>query len=321
MDPVMQKMFEDAKNREMAKIDKPAKAENTWKPDPRFVEFKAGNTYKFRLLLTSGIDRKDPWIVKQTHTFVGKDGYNWVTCPTSDYLGGETRENFKACPICTENNKLYAAYQKGSKSSFELYCKLRRKFNMFTPVYVITDPVNKENENKVKLGRFGKTIHKFLMREVYGIDLDAKKTAPNEPEKWKVDPKDIVGIQAFDLNDGFDFVVTVSEEKIKNDDGSTTTKAKYSTKFAQKPYPINVAQTDIEKQVAELNLDKDYYTKSTKEDLLKFVAVNILAAQQDEEAEDNHEDTTTPHQVDVPQSEVKIESKSVDDIIKDITGG
>ena len=71
------------------------------------------------------------------------------------------------CPICEERIKLYKS---GSDENKNIAKALKRKENWLVNVYVIKDPKNAENNNNVKIFRYGKQIDKIIEAAIKGED-------------------------------------------------------------------------------------------------------------------------------------------------------
>ena len=142
-------LFNEAQNVEKQAAEEKAKGGFTkFSEDERFIHFKAGNTYTFRLLFyTEDERRKVPFITKYQHSHWDDDAdfdkLKVVTCPTSEYI--DYNRGFNKCPICKATRKFYKDKEKGSEIAEELYSQYRRKFHGYAMVYVINDPTNEDN--------------------------------------------------------------------------------------------------------------------------------------------------------------------------------
>ena len=262
------KMFESYKT------DLGKKMESGHEEDPRIISFKPDKTFRARLLyyLDDAMpDRTGPFIDKYIHSVFDKveKKTNSVTCPTSLYLSG--KQGFSMCPICANNTKLWDDHKtNGSFTSKELYDRFKRKFYGFALVYVVNDPVNKENNGTVKIMKYGATIMEFLQKEIFDNDVKkGRKRGEEETDK----NKDIVGNMAFDLDSGYDLIVEV----VKNVTTEGTLN-KYLPKFAREKTSVNVDRDKLEAMIKALNFDKDFYSKSSAEQLMKFYQDEVLDA-------------------------------------------
>jgi len=260
----LKNLFDEIRNKENTKADNRSKNASKLSEDPRFIHFKEGATepYRFRLLykISQGSSRKSPFILRNTHAFYDEvtKTYSWITCPTSEYLLDETKEGFSSCTTCSKLGPIYKNI-KTSPSAGEIYNKFKRAFNGYAVVYVINDPLKKENNGKVKIIRFGVKIKDFLKKEVFGVIYD-KKT------KKKIINDDAIGIKAFDINDGYTLSIQVTKVGEFNN---------YDTSFSRNTSKIDISEEEIEKQFNELNFDKDFYTSSTPEQLSEFAKLMV----------------------------------------------
>lgn len=88
-----------------------------------------------------------PWVKAYKHGFQGPTG-SWLVedCPTS--IG-------KPCPVCEANRLLWNS---GIESDKKIASQRKRKTNYYSNIYIIKDPLNPDNEGKVKIFRYGKFI-------------------------------------------------------------------------------------------------------------------------------------------------------------------
>jgi len=92
-----------------------------------------------------------PWVQEFKHSFKGPTG-TWLieTCPTTLK---------KKCPICEENTKLWNSGYERDKGTASAQ---KRKVYYYSNIYVMNDPGNPENNNKVKIFRYGQKIFEKL---------------------------------------------------------------------------------------------------------------------------------------------------------------
>lgn len=241
--------------------------------DPRFIAFKPGNTYRFRLLFyldEQNPARKEPFIYQYVHSFWEADTKRkgHVVCPTSAYLKGKA--GFNTCPVCVNNSRLFKDWKEThSKTSRALYDLFKRKYSGYGLAFVISDPSNAENNNKAKLFRFGSEITTFLKREIFGI-IEKKNGSDGEGSvDAAVDAGlDPVGSAAFDLEAGYDLIITVTS-KVDPED-PTRKYNNYSCKFAREKSNVKMDAAKLEAEIKALNFDKDFYTQSTQEEINTF---------------------------------------------------
>lgn len=261
----MEKLFEKMREKERNRLDK-----GSISSDPRIIKFKSGNVYKFRLVWIPNpvTGREVAFINKYTHGYKDPNGgFEWVTCPTSEYL--LDRRGFDDCPICKHLNRLYKEYQSTkSKNAKDLYDTFKRVMSGFALVYVISDPVSPENNGTVKIMKYGYTINKFLKWEIFGIDLDkaGKKNSGAASEN-----SEAIGYSAFRPENGYDLTIQVSSKTTE-----IGTFNDYSPKFSRTPSPLPVSESKLRELAADLRFDEDFYTRTSKEDLLNFLNNRIL---------------------------------------------
>lgn len=125
------------------------------------LRFTAGNTYQVRLLPNPNAPKETifhyynhAWNSNSTGKFI------MTMCPTTF---GET------CPIDAHYLK---TYRTGSESEKSATAPLSRKENWMANVYVVSDPVNPENEGTVKILRYGKELAKIIQSAIDGDDSE-----------------------------------------------------------------------------------------------------------------------------------------------------
>jgi hypothetical protein len=263
----LQKLFAEAKKYEQAK-SAPQKNEERVSDD-RMLIMKAGNTYRCRLVyrLSKGSDRKLPFITKETHS-----SYNvevppgmpkWVVCPTSDHVKG--RAGFKDCPICADLSKWYKE-KDVSPASKKLYETFKRTSANHAVVYVVSDPVNPDNNGKMKIIKFGSDTATFLKWEVFGINLKDPNLVND----------DAIGPKAFDFENGHDLIFTVSKAKFPGRDNKDVEFDKPVASFSRKATKIDVDEETLQEMFDALNFDRDFYNKTSQEDLLSWYNAVVL---------------------------------------------
>lgn len=233
--------------------------------DERFIYFKAGKNYRFRLCWPvdpNGV-RKFPFIFSNIHVDRGIGRSNEeVVCPTSDYISGKA--GYRQCPVCAESSKFYKDYDEHkNKTSYELYKHFKRKSNNIALVYVISDGQRPENNGKFMLARFAPQIADYIRRKVFGWALK-KGEAP-------LDNDQIIGQQAFLMDNGVDMVVSVGTETTSEGEFNS-----YTAEFLPKATKLPVTQADVNKAGIELKFDEDFYKTFDAEKAAKFVKENVL---------------------------------------------
>lgn len=290
--------------------------------DDRFVQMKAGNVYRMRLLYYTdeNLKRTEPFIEQYNHVYwdeVSRE-FGKIICPSSEYVHGVN--GFQMCPVCRNNNKLWKDSKNGSETAKQLYRQFKRKLNGYALVFMINDPVNPENNGKVKILRYGTTIADFFKAEILG------ETKGKDKDNVVSDP---VGSDAFDLDAGYDFILSVTS----NPTPEGTFNA-YSCKFAREKTSVNVDVDKLEAEIKLLKFDEDFYVSSTKEEIQEFYTNYVLdsvVSDIPESSEANKINETTAAEVIVQEKpkveevkEEQIETQAVDsefnldDVLKDI---
>lgn len=132
--------------------------------NPAFKEimkFVPGNTYQVRLVPNQN-SPKDTIFHYFLHAWTSNSTGKFVTAMCPSTFG-------EACPIDTYYLK---TYRTGTESEKKAAAVLSRKENWVVNVYVVSDPVNPENEGKVKILRYGKELAKVIQSAIDGDDSD-----------------------------------------------------------------------------------------------------------------------------------------------------
>jgi len=122
-----------------------------------YLRCEVGNTYTVRLLPNV----KDP-----AKTFFHYYSYGWNSLTTGQLitLVSPTTWNQRD-PIAEER---YRVLRTGTEKEKEKALAIKRRENWLVNVYVVNDPVNQDNNGKVKLLRFGRQLHKIIMDAIEG---------------------------------------------------------------------------------------------------------------------------------------------------------
>ncbi len=231
--------------------------------NPNQIKFEAGKTYRLRLLFDESEKRKDsPFVNKYVHGGKNAQGkWRTVTCPTT-----HGPNNYDKCPTCTHNNKLYNSWKEtGMERDKELYDMYKRKFNGFALAFVVNDPTTTDNNGHAKYFRFSIRQKRWLEREIYGI----VSSFVNDEEKEKESSDfDTVGFDAFDLDNGYDLIISVTKQ------GEYLN---YDYKFARKATAIDCDIETLEAEIVEIDFDKNI-TSSSDEDLQNFYRTVVISS-------------------------------------------
>lgn len=278
---IQKKIKEDAAN--AANAPQAPRVENIFKPT------KAG-TMTVRLLWlppADGVKRDFPMINSNVHRFYNPNAANGhkyvkVTCPTSQYMKGETMEGFGDCCICKAVSKFYKEGA-DSPSAKELYNTFRRATEGYIPVYVVTGP--EELQGKVKILQYGKQFRDFFNRKIFGISAKSDETP--------VEADEIIGLEAFMYYDsdentiettGYDLIISTTIENITMGNKKVAM-PKYSLDFSRRPKTIDeIDGVNLNKASGvkyflslndELGFDKNFLTYSTAEEREDFLKTYI----------------------------------------------
>ena len=187
--------------------------------------------------------------VNPCQTFYHYYHHTWESKSTGQYVGSLCPTTWgDRCPLCEARFKLY-------KAKNDIASLLNRKENWLVNVYVISDPSNAENNNTVKIFRFGQQVKKIIHNAVEGDDA-----------------ADIGPQAVFDLTEkGCNFRI-----KVEANEGGYPTYV-FSKFLGKGPIEGMTPQkiTDImEKQVFDLT---KVFKNSTKEELKKLLDVHVFA--------------------------------------------
>lgn len=157
--------------------------ERFWKPE----RDKAGNGYAvIRFLPPTEGDDDLYWVRVFSHSFQGPGGWFIENCRTT--LGNQHN-----CPVCDSNRDLWNS---GLESDKNVARDRKRKLTYISNIYVVSDPANPENEGKVFLFKYGKSIFNIVNEAL-------------EPQFADEEP-----LNPFDFWEGANFKI-----KIRNKDG------------------------------------------------------------------------------------------------------
>ena len=121
--------------------------ERIWKP----VVDKSGNGYAIIRFLPEPEGCELPWSRVYTHAFQGTGG--WYIENSLTTLGQKD-------PVSEHNSELWNS---GSDANKEIARKQKRRLLYYSNIYVVSDPLNPENEGKVFLYKYGKKIFDKIM--------------------------------------------------------------------------------------------------------------------------------------------------------------
>ncbi len=122
---------------------------------------KPGNSYEVRFLP----DIEDP-----ANTFYHYYSHGWTSYSTGQYVTAVSPTTWgDRDPIAEHRLKIYRGGTAEEKAKSEA---IYRRENWLVNVYVVNDPADPENNDTVKILRFGKQLHKIIMEGITGEDSD-----------------------------------------------------------------------------------------------------------------------------------------------------
>ena len=265
--------------------------------DDRFLQLKIGNTYHLRLLYLPVGKREKPFIELQVHRHFDPTTrrYTRVICPTSEHLLGSA--GFDKCPVCRAMSDLWKAGQAGDKQAAEVYRQNRRTQENYAVVYVVKDSLTENsNAGQVKILKYGFEIAKFLNANCLGI------AAKGDPEP---DPDEVIGFEAFDLENGRNLVIKVGKKDVRGANGEIISFPAYSTAFSQKTSSIDLTEEDLPKVFKDLRFDESFFTEADDKALLDFYKnfVNPESEAAPEKSEEEEEDVPYEFEKKAPKKE------------------
>jgi hypothetical protein len=257
-----------------------------------YLRTEVGNTYTVRLLPNV----KDP-----SKTFFHYYSYGWNSLTTGQLVTAISPTTWnQRDPIAEERFRIL---RNGTEAEKTKALAIKRRENWMVNVYVINDPVNAENNNKVKIVRFGRQLHKIIMDAIEG-----EEAAELGPRIFDLSPK------------GCNLKIKVEKQ------GDYPTYV--SSKFAI-PKEIEGLDEDSYKKIYNSAFDLESYVSVKSYDDLKVLLDTHYHGTKDVDEDVSEPATIKPQQktsAPVPVVEVKSTSKSkiededstINDLLKDL---
>lgn len=281
-------IFEDIQKKLKESTTTGEGSNNSFKNEHVFKPTKAG-TMTVRLLWlppADGIKRDFPMINSYVHRYYDPNAigrkYVKVTCPTSQYMDGESMTGFGHCSICNAVSKFYKEGA-DSPSAKELYNTFRRACEGYIPVYVVTGP--DDLQGTVKILQYGKQFKDFFNRKIFGIT--------SKTDSDPIDSDEIIGLEAFMYYDtdedtivttGYDLIISTTIENITIGNKKVAM-PKYSLDFSRKPKTIDeIDGVSLGSKSGikwfnnlndELGFDKSFLIYSTAEERDEFLKTYV----------------------------------------------
>jgi hypothetical protein len=125
------------------------------------LKFSVGNTYTVRLVPNPNSPKDS--IFKYFH-------HSWNSNSTGKFISALCPTTFgDTCPIDAYYLKTYRSGTESEKQASKI---LSRKESWMVNAYVVSDPVNPENEGKVKILRYGSELGKIIESALTGDDSE-----------------------------------------------------------------------------------------------------------------------------------------------------
>lgn len=122
---------------------------------------KPGNSYEVRLL---------PNVEDPSKTFYHYFSHGWTSFSTGQYVTALSPMTWgDRDPISEYRMKVFRSGTTEEKAKSD---SIFRRENWLVNVYVVNDPDDPENNDTVKILRFGKQLHKIMMEGITGEDSD-----------------------------------------------------------------------------------------------------------------------------------------------------
>jgi len=191
------------------KIKEQNAPKKNWKDERLYYpQIKDNGTAEAIIRFLPSKDTDIPFVKTYNHAFDGPGGWYINECPTT--IAQE-------CPTCKANTELW-------NSDPDTVRRRSRKTNYYTNILVVKDPQNPENEGKVFLFKYGKTIHEKIMSKI-------------SPEEGGIDEP----VMVFDYYDGANFKFKIKTQKVSN-----TNMPNYDLSVFDNPSPVGTDE-EIEK--------------------------------------------------------------------------
>jgi len=125
------------------------------------LKFKPGTSCELRLL---------PNVKKPSATFHHYYTYGWESFATGQYINVVSPQSIgERCPV---SEARYQLRQRGSAEEQEKSNKVMRREQWLVNAYVVTHSEDSENNDTVKILRYGKQLHKIITDAIEGEDAD-----------------------------------------------------------------------------------------------------------------------------------------------------
>lgn len=242
-----------------------------------FIRTEPGNTYTIRLLP----NLKDP-----SKTFFHYYSYGWNSFSTGQLITAVSPTTWnQRDPIAEER---YRILRTGTDQEKERAKAITRTERWLVNCYVINDPVNEDNNNTVKILRFGRQVHKIVTDAMEGEDASD------------------LGPRIFDLSPkGVNFKVKVE----KQGDYPTYVSSKFTT-----PKEIEGLDSDSYDKIYKSVFDlESYVTVKGYDELKDLLSKHYFCNADVDDADEAPQQIKAAEQAPVVRAAVKPEVKTEDD--------
>lgn len=254
-----------------------------------YLKCDVGNTYTVRLLPNV----KDP-----SKTFFHYYSYGWNSFTTGQLVTTVSPTTWnQRDPIAEER---YRILRNGTEKEKEKALAIRRRENWLVNVYVVNDPVNSDNNGKVKVLRFGRQLHKIIMDAIEGEDASE------------------LGPRIFDLSaKGCNLKIKVE----KQGEYPTYVSSKFST-----PKEIEGLDDDSHKQIYNSAFDlESYVTVKSYDELKGLLDVHYFGTKDEESNTIESSPVTVNASAPIPAVTKKVakapskeDDESINELLKDL---
>lgn len=209
--------------------------ERIWKPT--FDKEKGSGTAIIRFLPSAPAEIDDlPYAKIYSHAFQG---------PTGKWYIEKSLSTISKPDPCGELNK--RCWESGVESDKDNARSRKRKTTYYANVLIIKDPAHPELEGKVMIYEYGPQIHKMIEDAAYPKDPEFEGDEVVEP------------LNAFDIDEGADFVIRINGRTLKNARGSVTVPNYEKSSFKTKSPLAGGKEKEMEKIWNQCHLLQPYY--------------------------------------------------------------
>jgi hypothetical protein len=125
------------------------------------MKFAPGNSYTVRLL---------PNVKAPQDTFFHYYSHAWESFATGQFMNYLSPTTWGDKDPIAEMR--FRVYHHGTEEEKEKAKAVIRRENWLVNAYIVNDPVNADNNGKIKIIRFGRQLHKIIMEAIQGEDAE-----------------------------------------------------------------------------------------------------------------------------------------------------